>query len=270
MNPVAVCTDSSSLLSASAAASLRVDMVPVPVALDGEPFDEDMSSLDWFYERLRTGAAATTSQPSPAELLAAYDLAASRGARAIVSVHLDSRVSGTVSSAETAAHLSQIPVTVVDTRTVSFGVGVCVRAAAEVVAGGGSAGDAALAASRLGARMHNAFVARESRGGRVPAVGGWTLFRFADGAAEPIWECASEDEAVERMADLAIRDEQAISAAVGHAGRTLEPAADQLAHRLVRAGVTSVERYRVGASVGAHTGPDSFGIFWWPAVRSWI
>ena len=264
MSSVAICTDSSSLLSASAAARLRVEVVPVPVALDGEPFDEDMSSLDWFYERLRAGAVATTSQPSPAHFAAAYERAASRGARTIVSIHLDSAVSGTVSSAETAAQLSRVPVTVVDTRTVSFGVSVCVRAAAETVAGGGSAGDAALASSRLGARMHNAFVARGSRGGRVPTLGGWTLFRFADGVASPIWECASEAEAVERMAALALQDEQPVSAAVGHAGRALETAADRLADRLARAGVSAVERYRVGASVGAHTGADSFGLFWWP------
>jgi DegV family protein with EDD domain len=261
---IGICTDSSSLLSASAAASLRVDVVPIPVALDGEPFDEDMSSLDWFYERLRAGAAATTSLPSPAELAAAYEQAVSRGAHTVVSVHLDSRVSATVSSAEIAAQLTRVPVTVVDTRTVSYGVSVCVRAAAEVVARGGSAGDAALAAARIGARMHNTFVARDSRGGRIPTLGGWTLFRFADGAAEPIWECGSEAEAVERMATLTLHDDHAIAAAVGHAGRALEPAADRLAHRLAGAGVPSVERYRVGASVGAHTGPDSFGVFWWP------
>jgi DegV family protein with EDD domain len=261
---IVICTDSSSLLSASAAASLRVEMVPVPVALDGDPFDEDMSSLDWFYERVRAGAAATTSLPSPGDFAATYESAASRGAKTIVSIHLDSRASGTVSAAEIGAKLSRLPVTVVDTRTASFGVSVCVREAADVVARGGSAGDAALAAARLGARMHNAFVARGARGGRVPTLGGWTLFRFADGAASPIWECASEAEAVERMASLALHDEQSIAAAVGHAGRALEPAADRLANRLAEAGVPSVERYRVGASVGAHTGPDSFGLFWWP------
>jgi DegV family protein with EDD domain len=266
VNRIAICTDSSSLLSASAAATLRVDVVPVPVTLDGEPFDEDMSSLDWFYERLRAGAAATTAQPSPSDFVAAYDQAAARGARTVVSVHLDARVSRTVSAAETAAHLSPLPVTVVDTRTLSFGVSVCVRAATEVVAAGGSAGDAALAAARLGARMHTAFVARGSRGGRVPVLGGWTLFRFADGVAEPIWECASEAEAVERMASLALHDVEPIATAVGHAGRALEPAADRLAERLADAGATSVERYRVGASVGAHTGPDSFGVFWWPEL----
>ena len=40
----------------------------------------------------------------------------------------------------------------------------------------------------------------------------------------------------------------------------------ELAQRIERSGrAARVERYRVGASVGAHTGPDSFGAFWRPA-----
>ena len=266
MSRVALCTDSSSLLSSAAAASLGVDVVPVPVAVDGEPFDEDMSSLDWFYERLRAGGAATTSQPSPAEFLRAYERAAARGAETVVSIHLDSRVSGVVSSAETAALASPVPVTVVDTRTVSFGVAVCVRAAAHAAARHDSAGDAVMAASRLGTRMQNAFVALGSPGGRVPTVGGWMLFRYAEGAPTPIWECASETEAVERIASLVFRGGRQL-AAVGYAGRAQKAAADRLAHRLADAEpVLAVERYRVGASVGAHTGADSFGAFWWPAT----
>jgi fatty acid-binding protein DegV len=240
-------------------------VVPVPVALDGEPFDESMSSLDWFYERLRAGAVATTSQPSPADFGAAYERAALRGARSIVSIHLDSRVSGTISSAELAAHEARLPVTVVDTRTVSFGVAVCVRTAVSVVASGGSAGDAALAASRLGRLVQNAFVAPGSPPGRVPAATGWTLFRLTEGFASALTECASAAEAVELMRRIALDGDDSISAAVGHAGQALETAADRLAHRLALAdGVRAVERYRVGASVGAHTGADSFGVFWWP------
>jgi DegV family protein with EDD domain len=266
MSRVALCTDSSSLLSSAAAASLGVEVVPVPVAIDGEPFDEDMSSLDWFYERLRAGGVATTSQPNPAEFVRAYERAAARGAQAVVSIHLDARVSGVVASAESAARNSPIPVTVVDTKTLSFGVAACVRAGALAAARHDSAADAVLAASRLGSRMQNAFVARGSPGGRIPTVGGWMLFRYAEGAASPIWECASELEAVERIASLVFRGEHQ-RAAVGHAGRALEPTADRLAHRLAEAeSVLGVERYRVGASVGAHSGADSFGAFWWPAA----
>jgi fatty acid-binding protein DegV len=261
-----LCTDSSSLLSEAAAAGLGVEVVPVPVTLDGAPFDDSLSSLDWFYERLRAGAVATTSQPSPGDLAAAYERAARRGARTVVSIHLDARVSGTVASAELAAREAPLPVRVIDTRTVSYGVALCVRTAVGVVASGGSAGDAALAAERLGGSLQNAFVAPGHPAGRIPVRTGWTLFRFAGGAATPISECASESEAVELMSRLAVEGDGPISAAVGYAGRTLEPAADRLAHRLAAAeGVRTVERYRVGASVGAHTGPDSFGLFWWPA-----
>jgi hypothetical protein len=53
---------------------------------------------------------------------------------------------------------------------------------------------------------------------------------------------------------------------VGHASATTERAADELAAALrALADVELVERYRVGAAVGAHTGPLSFGAFWWPA-----
>jgi len=243
-------------------------MVPIPVALDGRPFDDTTELVDDFYSRLRDGALATTSQPSPAQLGEAYDRAASRGAQSVLSIHLDARASGTVSSAELAARDARIPVTVVDTRTVSFGVGVCVRTAAEVAAAGGSRQDAIEAATRRGAAMENVFVARDSRlGGRVPAEGAaWALLSFEGGSAALISECPSVAETVDAIESRARRSERPISIAVGHAGRDVEAAADELAHRLIGSdGIQTVERYRVGASIGAHTGPDSFGMFWWPA-----
>jgi fatty acid-binding protein DegV len=267
LSRIAICTDSSSLLSASAAASLGVELVSVAVALDGEPFDERMSSLDWFYERLRAGAAATTSQPSPGDFADAYHRAAARGAQSVVSIHLDARVSGTVSAAELAALTAVLPVRVVDTRTVSFGVGLCVRAAALAVATGAAAGDAARAASRLGGVLRNAFVARGGPGGRVPTAAGWTLLTYANGAASRISQPSSLADGIDEIVSHVVSSDTPISAAVGHASREMEAAADELAHRLLAAeGVATVERYRVGASVGAHTGPDSFGAFWWPAT----
>jgi fatty acid-binding protein DegV len=267
VNRVAICTDSSSLLAETVAASLGVEVVPVPVTLDDEPFDERVSSLDWFYERMRAGAPATTSQPSPDAFADAYARAASRGARSVLSIHLDSRISGIAASAELAAREAPVPVRVVDTRTVSYGVALCVRAAVEAAAAGGLAADAALAALRLGGAIENAFVALDSPGGRVPAVASWTVFRFAHGGSERLFDCTSLTEVEGRLAELALDTDEPLLAAVGHAGRSVEATADQLAHRLARSDhVVGVERYRVGASVGAHTGPDSFGLFWWPAA----
>ena len=95
------------------------------MALDGEPFDERADAIEDFYARLRAGAVATTSQPSPADFARAYARAATEGAESILSIHLDARTSGTIASAESAARDAPIPVIVVDTRTVSFGVAVC-------------------------------------------------------------------------------------------------------------------------------------------------
>jgi fatty acid-binding protein DegV len=61
-------------------------------------------------------------------------------------------------------------------------------------------------------------------------------------------------------------EDHAVSAAVGHAGASTEAAADALALSLVTlTQVVEVDRYRVRPAVGAHTGPTSFGAFWWPS-----
>lgn len=262
---VTICTDSSSLLTASAAASLGVEVIPVAVTLDEEPFDELTSSIDWFYDRLRAGAVATTSQPSPGDFVTMYERAVERGAETVVSIHLDARASGVVSSAELAARSVGVTVRVVDTRTVSFGVGLSVRAAVDALARGGSDGDAARAASRRGDGMRNAFVAPAGPGGRVPEAAGWTVFRYEGGVASRISQSPSASAAIDALAEEALAGEAAIAVAIGHAAREHGHAADELARRLAaEARVEDVERYRVGASVGAHTGPNSFGLFWWP------
>jgi hypothetical protein len=84
---------------------------------------------------------------------------------------------------------------------VSYGVTLCVRAAAEVIAGLRLRRDAVLEAARLGAQLENCFVALGGSGGRVPEGAGWMLLRFAGGGASPIWQSASVTEAIEVAAN---------------------------------------------------------------------
>jgi DegV family protein with EDD domain len=267
MTEVAVCTDSSSLLTPAAAAALEVDVVPVAVALDGEPFDGE-ANLEDFYERMRGGAIATTSQPSPGDFAVAYGQAATRGAQEILSIHLDARVSGTASSAKLAAQETELRVLVVSVPTVSFGVAVCVRSARQALVDGADAREAADVAMATGSKLDNAFAARAVTGGRVAAAPReWTLLRFADGVARPLSRHGSDNAAVQALArHVQEASRQPAAAAVGHASEQVEASADALAEALDRSGtIVAVERYRVGAAVGAHTGPDGFGAFWWPA-----
>jgi len=264
MSAVAICTDSSALFPAGVAEALGVGVVPIAITLDGGSFEERDDGIDEFYARLTERAQVTTSQPSPGDFLAAYTGAAATGAEEVLSIHLDARVSGTLGSAELAAREAPIPVTLVDTRTVSFGVGVCVRAAAEAIAAGASARAAAAAAHRVGATLRNSFVAHDGPAGRLPETSGWPLLEFADGKVVPRAACHGLAEAIEAMSARVFEDEGPLCAGVGHAGASTEPAADALALSLASlAHVVDVERYRVGPAVGAHTGALSFGAFWW-------
>jgi fatty acid-binding protein DegV len=212
---------------------------------------------------VRAGAVATTAQPGPGVFLEAYDLAAMRGATSILSLHLDRRVSGMSESAALAAREASIPVRVVSLLTLSYGVALCVRAAAAALRGGATGAAAAADAQRIATMLGNLFVARAAPGGRVSTPDDWAVLRFAGGEALPISTHASLDEATVAMQRRILGARPGL-VAVGHAGVEVEPAADRLAHELVHAGVVAVGRYRFEPSVGAHTGPDSFGAFWWP------
>ena len=260
LSRVALCTDSSSLLTPAAADELGVEIVPVHVTLDGEPF---AGPVDAFYERMRAGGVATTAQPSPGAFLEAYDRAATRGATSILSLHLDRRVSGVSESAALAAREASVPARVVSLLTLSYGVALCVRAAAAALRGGATDAAAAADAQRIATTLGNVFVARAAPGGRVSAPDGWAVLQFVGGEAHPISTHAGLDEATTAMQRRILGARPGL-VAVGHAGAEVERAADRLADELVHAAVVAVERYRVEPSVGAHTGPDSFGAFWWP------
>lgn len=267
MSGAALCTDASALLPASEARTLGVHVVPVPVALEAVPFGGDEEQLDRFYERLLAGARATTSQPGPGDFLRAYARAAASGATEVLSIHLDGALSGTAATAALAAREAPVPVRVVETETASFGVAVCVRAAARALAQGASAEEAARAARRMGATLRNVFVAPGAPGGRVGPDAGWTVLEVRGAATRAVARCRDAGEAVAAMAEEVAASAEPVHAAVGHAAASSEPAAAALAASLAGLSrVASVERYRIGAAVGAHTGPHAFGAFWWPAA----
>jgi len=266
MSTVAICTDSSALFPSGVAEKLGVAIVPIAITLNGSSFEEKEHAIDDFYARLTAGAHVTTSQPSPGAFLAAYTDAAARGALEVLSIHLDGRLSGTLGSAELASREAPIPVTVLDTKTVSFGVGVCVRAAAEAISVGASARDAVAAAARIGAELRNVFVAYGVRVGRLPDTSAWSVLEFADGEVVPGAACESLTDAIEAMAARVFKENRPLCVAVGHAAASTQPAADALALSLASIShVVDVARYRVGPAVGAHTGASSFGAFWWPS-----
>lgn len=71
---VAVLTDTNSGIAPAQAALQGVHLVPMPVIIDGECYFENETIFqNAFFNRLRTGANVTTSQPSPGVLMECWE-----------------------------------------------------------------------------------------------------------------------------------------------------------------------------------------------------
>jgi fatty acid-binding protein DegV len=76
---------------------------------------------------------------------------------------------------------------------------------------------------------------------------------------------SSAAEAAAAMADAVLSSGPRLRVAVGSSDESSRPVADALASTLSEAsGAVEVVRYRVGPSVGAHTGPGTAGAVYHP------
>jgi DegV family protein with EDD domain len=235
---------------------------------------------DDFYSRFdgERSPAVATSQPSPGRFAEAYRRLAAGGATAIVSVHIGSALSGTVNSARLAADGAPVPVRVVDTGTASFAVTLCAWAVAEAVAAGATPDEAAAAAEHVAATAGNVFVVRAldlaRAGGRLaptseadPVDGGIPVLSLGAGGMRTIGSARGLDEAAAVMAGHVRSSGSRLRVGVGVADPGTEPLADALASRLREAAeIEELVRYRIGPSVGAHTGPGTVGTMFAPIV----
>lgn len=102
----------------------KVKMVPLTTRF------EDKVYRDWydlrpseFYKLLREASTISkTSQPTPQEFIDAYKELKEQGAEAIISLHISSKLSGTVNSAEVARDQVDIPVHIVDSKFIGGGI----------------------------------------------------------------------------------------------------------------------------------------------------
>lgn len=71
-----VVTDSNSGITQSAAKDMGIYVVPMPVLIDGEIFYEDLTlTQEQFYEKLKSNASVSTSQPNPLDVGDIWDKA---------------------------------------------------------------------------------------------------------------------------------------------------------------------------------------------------
>lgn len=277
---IGIVTDSNSQFPEALSERYGIEIVPLTVSVDGISYIEGVDlTADDFFARYADGATpeVTTAAPSPGQFLETYQRLADRGVEEILSIHIGSEVSGTVDSARLAAQQSPVPVRLVDTGTASFGIACCVWEAAEALASGASVEEAAAVAEATAPTVGNVFVVGALEivraGGRLAGgtedtenTEGVAVLSLVDGQIQRVGEVRHVDDATEAMVGHVTDHGENLRVAVGVADSHAEPLSSSLIQRLSRSDeVKEVVLYRVGPSVGAHTGPGTAGCFFWPA-----
>lgn len=123
MTKYKIVTDSTSDLPQSFLQQHDVHVIPLNITIDQTSYTDQLDiTSDEFLKRLEAGADTKTSQPAIGQFIETYDNLGADGSK-IISIHMTSQLSGTYQTAVQASHMSDSDVTVVDSQSISFGLG---------------------------------------------------------------------------------------------------------------------------------------------------
>jgi len=138
---IKVVTDSTADLPSELAQELGITVVPIYVRFGEEVYRDRVNiSEDEFYQRLEhTQVHPSTIQPGPQDFLEVYRKLSSE-ADGIVSIHISGKLSGTCNSALMAKEMMEAgcPIEVIDSQTVTMGLGLIVIVAGTMANAGES------------------------------------------------------------------------------------------------------------------------------------
>jgi len=271
---VKIVTDSTAYLSAEETSQYGVHVVPLRVIFGTEIYTEgvDITSGE-FYRRLATsGPMPTTSQPAVSDFTRVYGELAEHG-HPILSIHISSKLSGTVHSAVAARQaLPRAQIEVVDARTVALKM--LVTPAAQAAGRGMSLAQLKASIERLNTCLNTVgmlntleYLWRGGRIGGAKALLG-TLLRikplldFRDGEVKVLAKLRTSTQAIESILELMrarIGGGTPIHVGVAHT-HALELA--QVLKERVQASFNCAELdlFELGPVLGTHIGPGFFGI----------
>jgi len=146
---VRIVTDSACDLPQAVVDELGIEIVPLTIRIGDEEFVDrrDLTPAEFWARSAAAPELPATAAPAPGQFEAAYRRLAEQGAGEIVVVSLSGALSATIQSAELAARAvaGDVPVTVVDSRNCTLGLGMIV---ADCARSARSGADAAAVADR--------------------------------------------------------------------------------------------------------------------------
>ena len=153
---VRIVTDSACDLPESVATDLGIEIVPLSIRFGDTEFIDrvELSTAEFWAKAATTSGLPETAAPAPGAFETVFRQAAAGGATGVVVVSLSGALSATMQSAELAARsvADEIVVRVVDSRSVSLGLGTIAVACARRAAEGADVDEIAALATDLASR----------------------------------------------------------------------------------------------------------------------
>ncbi len=268
---IRIVTDSSCDIPADLVHDLGITIVPLTIRFGEEEFvDKVELDNDQFWDRLIAGEdLPETAAPSAGTFVETYERLADEGATGVFVLTLSSDLSATHQAAVIGAEKVDIEVKVLDSRSVSMGLGLQVIAAAEHARGGGDLAEiAAAAVTRVdGVEVVAALDTIEylKRGGRIGGASALVaglldikpIIAVRNGVIDGAGRVRTRSKAVEHIVNACI--ERGPSGTLSIFGART-PNFEQIVERVENETGHRVIAAELGAVVGTHSGPGLLGM----------
>jgi DegV family protein with EDD domain len=275
---VRIVTDSSCDLTAEQAAELGVEVVPLSIRFGDEEFTDRVElTVDEFYRRLETSATLPeTAAPAPGAFEQAFKRAAGEGADSVVCITISSDLSATIQSAQNAARAmeGQLDVRVIDSHSITLGLGSQVLVAAQAANGGRSADEVVALVESMARRTHvlGALDTLENlkKGGRIgnaqALLGNLLsikpLLDISTGKVEEAGKARTRKKALQWLAQQVLAQPAVEHLCVCHGNAPAEEVEELLTQLEARYPRRDIHVGIIGAVIGTHGGPRVMGVTW--------
>jgi DegV family protein with EDD domain len=274
--PVRIVTDSSCDLTDEEAAASGIEIVPLSIRFGAEEFQDGSElTVERFYDKLASAdVLPETAAPSAGAFEAAFRRQQDAGADAIVCINLSSQLSATMQAAQNAAKslAGELDVRVVDSGSITAGLGTQVLEAAKAAAAGKGADEIVALVEDLSRRTH-VFGALDTlenlkKGGRIggaQALLGTLLsikpiLDISNGKVEEAGKARTRRKALEALRDR-VFEQPAVEHLCVYDG--MAPDADAMLELLSpRYSRHQIRVGRIGPVIGTHGGPRVVGVCW--------
>lgn len=280
MSKVMVVTDSTANIPENILKKYPIQVIPLHLIWGNKLYKDGIDiSPDEFYQKIRTAEVMpTTSQSTPEEFKQLYQRLLDEDYD-ILSIHISSRLSGTLDSASQAQHaFPGKKIELLDSASASMAMGFQVEAAARLAALGGSVQDC-LAVAERAKNQTGVYFAVETleylkRGGRIGNAAAFLgtllnlkpLLMLRDGVIEPVEKVRTFSKTLARLLDMVearLQEESGpihLCAIHGDAPEAAQQLLDLAVARFGDKNITETIISDISPVIGTHAGPGALGL----------